>query len=206
MQHSSRKNPCVICGRTKDDKCRTSATRIFCYVGDSFSPPTSLRLGELIKINGERWKLISRSAGFSQNSYAFALAENTDYRFLSVEDKREFRRKCIRLTAGFTAKRKVTEALMESLIAESGFHSITLDQFYANKARVRRAVEALSDLVIFCSVNKRYLAASQLETEKPKQDFRFAKSTLSAIYSFERTAFDSPLPEEFDYKSGVSRP
>lgn len=205
MQHSSRKNPCPVCFRTKDDKCRISATRIFCYVGDSFSPPSSLRLGDLIKINGEQWKLISCNAGFSQNSYAFALAKEIDYRFLSAEDKRQFRRNCIRSTAGFFEKQAVVKALMKSLKTEDVFHEISLSEFYANKANTKRAVELLSDLVVFCSINKRYLAASEVDAQEPKQDFQSARSLLSAIYSFERSAFDSPSPEEFDYKSNMIR-
>jgi len=51
-------NPCPICGRDLDDKCRISADGTFvqCHLGDTFSPPQSQK-GKLLKgHDGQYWK------------------------------------------------------------------------------------------------------------------------------------------------------
>lgn len=196
MQHSSRKNPCPVCGRNTDDKCRKNSTRIFCYAGDSFSPPANLRLGDRIKIEGEHWRLLSYNAGFSQNSYVFALDQGVDYRFLNLEDKREFRRKCISYTREFLEQEKTIDKLTSVLQGEEVFHEMTLGAFYKNKANAKSALELLSPLLVFASANKRYLLASQVDIDGAKKKFRETRELLAAIYSFEKFAFDSASPEK----------
>lgn len=79
MQHSSKQNPCPVCGRNSDDKCRWNDSSILCYCGDSFRPPKSLNLGETIKVLGVNWRLISFYSGFANASYLFAKTDNFYY-------------------------------------------------------------------------------------------------------------------------------
>ncbi len=70
---SGRKNPCPICGRTKDDKCAFKSDIIHCYCGVTNSPP-NLKLGEIIHINygsTRDWALVKKDAGFSGNHCIF---------------------------------------------------------------------------------------------------------------------------------------
>ena len=70
---SGRKNPCPICGRTKDDKCAFKSDTIHCYCGVTNSPP-NLKLGEIIHINygsTRDWALVKKNAGFSGNHCIF---------------------------------------------------------------------------------------------------------------------------------------
>ena len=70
---SGRKNPCPICGRTKDDKCAFKNDTIHCYCGVSNSPP-DLKLGGIIQINygsTRDWALVKKNAGFSGNHCIF---------------------------------------------------------------------------------------------------------------------------------------
>lgn len=70
---SGRKNPCPICGRTKDDKCAFKSDTIHCYCGVTNSPP-NLKLGEIIHINygsTRDWALVKKDAGFSGNHCIF---------------------------------------------------------------------------------------------------------------------------------------
>ena len=71
---SGRKNPCPICGRTKDDKCAFKSDTIHCYDGVTNYPPRNLKLGEIIQINygsTRDWALVKKNAGFSGNHCIF---------------------------------------------------------------------------------------------------------------------------------------
>ena len=70
---SGKKNPCPICGRTKDDNCAFKSDTIHCYCGVTNSPP-NLKLGEIIHINygsTRDWALVKKDAGFSGNHCIF---------------------------------------------------------------------------------------------------------------------------------------
>ena len=70
---SGKRNPCPICGRTKDDKCGFKNDTIHCYCGVSNSPP-DLKLGGIIQINygsTRDWALVKKNAGFSGNHCIF---------------------------------------------------------------------------------------------------------------------------------------
>lgn len=200
MQHSSRKSPCVICGRNKDDKCRHSSTRIYCYVGDSFSPPLSLRIGDKIKIAGQEWRLFSTSSGFAQNSFAFALHEGDEYRFLSYEDKREFRKNCIRLTRLFVQKQKTVSSLMHAVKPEECFCSMNLDAFYENKLKAGQLLNLLKDLMDFSFTNKRYLIDSGVDINLAKVLFKQTKDQVEVIHNFESMWLGATAPETGDFR------
>ena len=71
---SSRKNPCPICDRTKDDKCAWNSEVIHCYNGVSNYPPKGMKLGEVFHVdNGSTrdWALVKKDAGFSGNHWIF---------------------------------------------------------------------------------------------------------------------------------------
>ncbi len=56
LQPSSNRNPCPICGRTKDGDCRISAELILCHYGSSNHPPQHLKSGEVFTgADGQRW-------------------------------------------------------------------------------------------------------------------------------------------------------
>jgi hypothetical protein len=52
MKSSGRRNPCPVCGRDKDDKCRWNDEIILCWQGDSFSPPQNLKKGQTLDVPG----------------------------------------------------------------------------------------------------------------------------------------------------------
>lgn len=201
MQHSSRRVPCPVCQRCKDDKCRWSTTRIYCYVGDSFSPPLKLRIGDRIKIAGEEWRLFSYNAGFAQNSYGFALHEGNEYRFLNNEDKRLFRKNCIRLTRIFLQKEKVVNSALAKLAKSQDLCSMTSDAFYVNKSMAKQINSYLADFADFAFVNKRYLADSGIDINLPKTLAGQLGETLVEIYEFEKEWLGNPSPESGDLRA-----
>ena len=93
MKHSSRREPCPICNRDKDDKCRWNDFNIFCYYGNSFHPPSSLRIGDRVDVFGKSWKLVKLNGGFSGGSYIFAIAnENEPFRRQTREEREQYRK------------------------------------------------------------------------------------------------------------------
>lgn len=65
---SSKRNPCPVCGRDSDDKCRRSNEMLSCYWGERFAPPAGLKLGQVLDIEGRRWAVVNLSGGFAGNS------------------------------------------------------------------------------------------------------------------------------------------
>jgi hypothetical protein len=174
MQHSSRRAPCPICQRDSDDKCRWSETRIFCYNGDSFSPPQYLKLGDKIKVHGIEWKLFSFSAGFSGNSYAFGLNHEKQYRFLSRDDKRAFRVKCVQTVRLFIKKKKAVDSLFSVLTETKDLERLTTEEFYSNKNATEKAIYCVSQFFDFTAVNKTYISIAS-------EELRVIKSQLNAL-------------------------
>lgn len=62
---SSRRHPCPICGRDRDGDCRLKAdgSQALCHYGNSFTPPTGLKPGDVIDgQDGQRWAFTGDSA------------------------------------------------------------------------------------------------------------------------------------------------
>lgn len=52
---SSEAKPCPICSRTKDGDCRISPELLICAYGNTHSPPSGIRPGDVIERNGQAW-------------------------------------------------------------------------------------------------------------------------------------------------------
>jgi hypothetical protein len=76
VKSSSKHNPCPICGRSTNDRCRISDDQILCYRGKSFGPP-DLAIGETIEIDGIEWAYVKDMAGFSGNSALFVVHDES---------------------------------------------------------------------------------------------------------------------------------
>lgn len=157
MKHSSRRKPCPICGRNIDDKCRWNDEMIFCYNGDSFSPPHYLKIGDRIKVGGGDYALFSQVCGFAGNSYGFALVDDFNYRFLHHEDKKTFRRKSVQITRIVIKKQNKLYDLLHALRDECDFHEMNLDEFYANKRCAKKAESLIEQFISFLALNKRFV-------------------------------------------------
>ena len=71
MNYSRRGSPCPVCDRQKDNDCRWTNDSIFCHLGSSHRPPTHLKLGDTLEIKGNKWALVSLSAGYDKNAFLF---------------------------------------------------------------------------------------------------------------------------------------
>ena len=197
MQHSSRKTPCPICLRNTDDKCRWSETRIFCYNGESFSPPQSLRLGDKVKVHGIEWKLFSLTGGLSGNSYAFFVARDNEYRFLSYQDKRAFRKKCINATRLLIKKKEQVRNIVSALAKGDDFQSLTLEQFNVNKQSADEALIMLKDLNDYLFSNRAFLISASRDIKETKAIVSEVKDLSNDIACFEQLCFGWQRPARY---------
>ncbi len=69
---SSSRNPCPICGRNTDGKCRRSAELLSCWHGSTFHPPAGLHLGDVLRVDGGDWAVVALEGGFGGNSLILA--------------------------------------------------------------------------------------------------------------------------------------
>ena len=71
MQSSSKRNPCPICGRTKDGDCRWTHDLILCHRGSSHGPPKHLSVGDVIQVQSKPWALVRSDGGFDMAAAVF---------------------------------------------------------------------------------------------------------------------------------------
>lgn len=190
MKHSSRHHPCPICGRDTDDKCRWNDEMIFCYNGDSFSPPHYLKTGDKIKVGLNSYALFSQVCGFAGNSYGFALVDDFDYRFLPYQDKKTFRRESVKITRTLVARQDKLYSFLQALRDECDFYEMNLDEFYANKRYTKKAVQLVEQFIDFLVLNKRFAVNYLLYLNSVTERQEKLHATLQEIYNFERLHFD----------------
>ena len=71
MNRSSKTRPCPVCGRTSDGDCRFNHELILCHRGKSHGPPSHLRIGDSVLIEGSKWILSKEGVGHSGNAALF---------------------------------------------------------------------------------------------------------------------------------------
>ena len=189
MKHSSRHHPCPICGRDTDDKCRWNDEMIFCYNGDSFSPPHYLKTGDKIKVGLADYALFSQTCGFAGNSYGFALVDDFDYRFLPYQDKKIFRRESVKITRIVIARQDKLYDFLQALRDECDFFEMNLDEFYTNKRYTKKAVQLVKQFIDFLVLNKRFVVNYLLHLNSATERQEKLHTTLKEIYDFEHLYF-----------------
>jgi hypothetical protein len=73
---SSKRNPCPICGRTKDGDCRIrhDGEMVFCHRGKSQGPPERLRVGDVLTdADGRTWAYTGDSRDDSRDGAVFVI-------------------------------------------------------------------------------------------------------------------------------------
>jgi len=163
---------------------------IFCYNGDSFSPPHYLKTGDKIKIGLNSYALFSQVCGFAGNSYGFALVDDFDYRFLPYQDKKTFRRESVKITRTLVAKQDKLYSFLQALRDECDFYEMNLDEFYANKRYTKKAVQLVEQFIDFLVLNKRFVVNYLLHLNSVTERQEKLHATLQKIYNFERLHFD----------------
>jgi hypothetical protein len=159
MNHSSRKNPCPVCGRNTDDKCRWNDSNIFCYCGESFHPPITLRRGDIFEAFGRRWKLAKLNGGFSGGSYIFAPASDDEPVRRQTKEEREQYRKQIDLS-NHKAKNTLSRlrAKVHRCFALPAFEGMTINEVRDANLLLQSTVDDCDFAVKFVMQNRRMIA------------------------------------------------
>ena len=163
---------------------------IFCYNGDSFSPPHYLKTGDRIKVGLNSYALFSQVCGFAGNSYGFALVDDFDYRFLRYEDKKTFRRKSVKITRIVIEKQSKLYDLLHALRDECDFHEMNLDEFYANKRCAKKAESLIEQFISFLALNKRFVIDYLSHLNSATEWEEKLREMLRSVYDFEHLHFD----------------
>jgi hypothetical protein len=158
MNYSSKNNPCGICGRTTDSKCRWTDSAIFCYYGESFHPPSSLRLGDSVQAFGRRWKLAKLNGGFSGGSYIFAPASDDEPVRRQTREEREQYRKQIDLS-NHKAKNTLSRlrAKVHRCLALPAFEEMTVNEVRDANLLLQSTVDDCDFAVKFVMQNRRMI-------------------------------------------------
>lgn len=159
MKHSSRKEPCPICSRDKDDKCRWNDFNIFCYYGNSFHPPSGLRLGDFIEAFGRRWKLVKLDGGFSGGSYIFATASDREPARRQTREEREHYRKQIDFVS-HKSKKMFSELRkkVHQCCALPDFHAMNSDEIRKASLLLQLTVDDCDAALKFVYRNRRLIS------------------------------------------------
>lgn len=73
MKPSSKRNPCPICGRTANDRCRFNDEAVLCHWGSDLHPPEGMHVGDTVEINGVVWALTRTDCGHAGSSSMFVI-------------------------------------------------------------------------------------------------------------------------------------
>lgn len=131
MNHSSRREPCPICGRDTNDYCRWNDDFVFCFQGTSFHPPEHLRLGQTIRLaSGRSLALLSRSAGFSGQSALFGPDRPLEALLEASRDPAEYHAR----HRHETAKLKIMRRILRKINHSPPLEFLTLDKIRTTRA------------------------------------------------------------------------
>lgn len=141
---SSKRNPCPLCGRDTDDKCRRSDGSIHCYRGERFSPPADLRLGEVLEIEGGRWAVTALAGGFS-GAHVVLRPDRGREQFRPVQREARRREAVVLEPLLLDLFRRCRQWVQAALGIPEFVHS-TLEEIREARVIVTTAAEALAEL------------------------------------------------------------
>ena len=69
---SGRHRPCPVCGRDVDGDCRWKEGEIiWCHIGTRFAPPSDLRIGDTLSLDGREWALVRKDGSYDRSAFTF---------------------------------------------------------------------------------------------------------------------------------------
>ena len=146
MQYSSKRNPCPVCARDKDSDCRWNDEVIFCHCGSSFAPPSHLKVGKTLIVNGIEQALVKTDAGHSGRAFVFKphkpLGKSFNYSPQLYKEQQNKNDELFRIAvSAFEDYLKVSKAALEC-----DAQQCTLEQLREYKRLIERAVEEGKEL------------------------------------------------------------
>ena len=172
MEHSSRRNPCPVCFRDTNDKCRWNDHAILCFVGDSFHPPLHLILNDVIAIGDKDWKLIRTNAGFAGSSHLFVKLDGLEL-LTPLQRRRQIKEKTLKF---IDIRNQFSEArnLVYKSLSVPEFENLTYHEFVEYKKITHQALNSCEKLLSLIAVNKNQVILKKYTIEA----LRYWRKTL----------------------------
>ncbi|MCT0198405.1 hypothetical protein KQ313_01715 [Synechococcus sp. CS-1325] len=141
---SSKRNPCPLCGRDSDDKCRRSADLISCYWGERFSPPAGLKLGQVLTVEGGPWAVVNLSGGFAGNS--LILRPDSERKAFRPAEIQQQKRAAVVLAPVLRSLFIRLRSHVHACLAIAEFQHATAEQLCADRELLAATVHQLQQL------------------------------------------------------------
>ena len=141
MQSSKRNNPCPVCSRTKDADCRWNDDVILCHQGTSHGPPTHLKPGNTLDLDGHKWALVSIGGGFDGAAHVFRPHQERKQKIIN-SDWRDKKQELFDLSVKVTCGRIATDqffAIAKKALDVLEFESAPLDELKESIALIYEA-------------------------------------------------------------------
>lgn len=186
MESSGKRNPCPICHRDKDDKCRWDEEIILCYCGDDFAPSPLFRIGQVVKALGVEWALVNKSGGFAASSYSFIRHKPLERTFLfSEKEKKELSEKKIAYAFGLDAAFKELRKLYQFSLSAPPLEFMTLADLNKHKLVGKKICARARGLKKFIGKNRMIVGRRKKEVTALRIWEKQARYDLKEIESFE---------------------
>lgn len=183
MKHSSKSNPCPVCDRTKDDKCRWNDNFIFCYRGDSFAPP-DLRAGQVVEVPGwPRLAVVAEAGGFAGASVVLAPDEGRE----ALEPRRRPGEAAACSTTAKVIMCKIRKTL-RLILSQPEFFYLTIESLRGLAKAAIECRDLVLDLAVFIRHKRnlikrqRQLQLNLKDSEKTLKYFLFSLSSFTKNY------------------------
>lgn len=163
MHHSSRKNPCPICFRDKDDKCRWNDHAVLCFFGNSFHPPEHLHRGDTIIVGEEKWRLSRLDAGFAGSSYLFV--RSNELNLLSPLERQRRIKSTVKSIIDIRKEFLQTRDLVFVSFSTPAFESLAYHEFMNYKKATHKAIDQCEHLISVISINKSRVVLKKFTVE-----------------------------------------
>jgi hypothetical protein len=141
---SSKRNPCPLCGRNVDGKCRRKEGIILCFYGTRFAPPASLQQGDVISLEGRDWRVWEQDAGASGNS--LKLKPNLTREDFKPAVRQARRRQASRLTPALQTLFRAVRRWVQAALAVPEFQHCTWPEFQEARQTVTTALQFVERL------------------------------------------------------------
>lgn len=144
LNASGRGNPCPCCGRDVNGSCRWTDGWIACFYGDRFAPPAGLQVGDVHRIDGRPWAVVSLYGGHSGNS--MVLRPHREQTPLPAPSRGH--RNLVRdREAAIRERFRVVRRRVHAALGVVDFERSTLGEFQGDCDLICHALEAAEDLL-----------------------------------------------------------
>ncbi len=201
LQASGRLSPCPVCGRNVDDKCRFSSELILCYQGERFHPPSDVRIGDVLWVEGRRWYLAATEAGYANASHCYGLHRELTP---ASQAQRERHQRVAGIAAELIPARFLeVRRRVHAVAGTLNFELSTLEEILRDQALARATAESIADLRLAIEQHRRRVQELNKFRVPLALWHKAVSFQLADIGNFLKHQLGTPLPSEIDHLEGV---